>query len=365
MKIDFITLHAVKNYGSALQAYATQELLKKHNCDVRVINYIREDAKDENLFNTWCGNNIIKRLIMFPTIRRWKKVFGYFNRNYLNLTNEIYTTDEDFKKYNCDEIDAFCTGSDQVWNSVWNKGIIKPLYLDFIPDDKYRFSLSASFGQSKISKEEVLLTKEMIFKYNRISVRESTGVEILAKQYGYNNAVHLIDPTLNISGEEWRKLANNTKNKQKYILIYNLNRSKEFDEYAKQLSKKTGLKLVRLCTRYDQIFRIGKSVLIPNILDFIKLIDNATYVLTDSFHATAFSMNLNTEPICIYPTEFGGRIKSFLELTESLDRHVKNYNDFEILKNKVDFKKVNRILNQERSKTNKYLEDVFTEIRSR
>ena len=56
--------------------------------------------------------------------------------------------------------------------------------------------------------------------------------------------------------------------------------------------------MVRLCNRYDQFYRPGKSIIIPEIIDFIKLIDNAKYVLTDSFHATAFSMNMNTEPIC-------------------------------------------------------------------
>ena len=71
---------------------------------------------------------------------------------------------------------------------------------------------------------------------------------------------------------------------------------KEFDRYAVELSKRTGLKLVRFCTRYDQFYRPGKSMLVPEVFDFISLIDNAKFVLTDSFHATAFSLNLHTEP---------------------------------------------------------------------
>ena len=118
-------------------------------------------------------------------------------------------------------------------------------------------------------------------------------------------------------------------------------------------------KLLRICNRYDQFYRPGKSIIIPEIIEFIKLIDNAKYVLTDSFHATAFSMNMNTEPICIYPNEFGGRIESFLKLTNSLQRHIKNYNDFDVLDRKVDFESVNKILDSERKKVNDFLVKVF------
>ena len=90
----------------------------------------------------------------------------------------------------------------------------------------------------------------------------------------------------------WRSIATKPRVKGDYILIYNLNRSKEFDGYADELSRRTGLPIYRFCTRVDQVFRNGKSLVVPEILDFVSLVDNAKYVLTDSFHATAFSMNM-------------------------------------------------------------------------
>lgn len=358
MKIDLITLHAVQNYGSVLQAFATQEILKQKGCDVTIINYVRENVRKENIMNTWAGKNIIKKIIIWPTIKKWNKIFGEFHNENLNLTKEIYTTKEDFKKYPL-KADAYCTGSDQVWNSKWNRGIISELYLSFVSKNKFKFSYSASFGQSTISQEEIIHTKKYINQYNFISVRESTGKNIIENQYGYSKATHLIDPTLAMPAEFWRKYSTNRKIKGKYILIYNLNRSSEFDKYAVKLAKKTGLKLVRFCTRYDQFYRVGKSMLIPEVFDFISLIDNAKYVLTDSFHATAFSLNLNTEPICIYPNEFGGRIESFLSLVDSLQRHINDYNDFDVINRPVDFEKVNCILKQERNKVHKYLDEVI------
>lgn len=361
MRIDVITLNAVQNYGSVLQAFATQEILKQHGCEVYIINYIRENIRPENLMKTWCGNNIIKKLLMYPTIKRWEKVFGNFNKLYLNLTDKIYTTESDFKLYPLNA-DAYCTGSDQVWNSKWNKGIILPLYLSFIPKDKFKFSYASSFGNENILEDEIKITKEYINQYKFISVREDYAKDILKKQYKYENVVHIVDPTVALSGDFWRQYETPRKINEDYILIYNLNRSKLFDNYAKQLSKKTGLKLIRLCTRYDQFYRVGKSILVPEVFDFISLIDNAKYVLTDSFHATAFAMNLNTEPICIYPKDFGGRIKSFLSMTKSLQRHVKDYNDYEVVNRHVDFKIVNKILDDERKKVHEFLEAVIHDI---
>lgn len=277
---------------------------------------------------------------------------------YFDLTEHVYTYPEDFKKYPIDA-DIFCTGSDQVWNTGWNGGIIKSLFLDFIPDKKFRFAYAASFGKKTLAENEVKETKELIAKYNFISVREDYAKTMLQDYYGYKNAVHVVDPTLAYDGNFWRKYAPKSKIKGDYILIYNLNRSKEFDDYAIELSKRTGLPIYFLCRRYDQFVRPGKSILVPEVFEFITLIDNAKYVLTDSFHATAFSLNLNTEPICIYPSEYGGRLESILRMTDTLQRHVENYQDFDVINRSVDFEKVNTIFDEQRKKTRKFLSKVF------
>ena len=361
IKVDVITLHAVQNYGSVLQALATQEILKQHGCDVTIIDNVREDVQYENLAKKWSGGNPIKALAIIPTILKWKNVFQSFTKKYLDLSENTYTTEDDFESYPLDA-DAYCTGSDQVWNSKWNNGILPCLYLSFVPNDKYKFAFSASFGQSKLSTEEINKTKSYLEQYNRISVRESEAKVILDEQYNIQDSVHLVDPTLCVSGEFWRKYETPRKIKDDYILIYNLNRSKEFDRYAVELSKRTGLKLVRFCTRYDQFYRPGKSMLVPEVFDFISLIDNAKFVLTDSFHATAFSLNLHTEPICVYPKEFGGRLESILKQTNTTQRHIDNYGDFDVVNRAVDFEQVDEILSLERNKASSFIDVVVEDI---
>lgn len=362
MKVSVITLQGIRNYGSVLQAFATQELFKEYAEEVEIINYVRPDAASEKgLINYWSKGNIIKKIIIYPTVKKWTKVFDGFLAKNVNLSKERYVNEEDFKNFPLNS-DYYCTGSDQVWNSGWNQGILPSLYLSFVPKDKYKFAYAASFGADKLSPDEIKATKKFIDQYKYISVRENSAVDILINQYNYDEAkiTHLLDPTVAMPAHFWRKYETTKKIKGNYILIYNLNRSKEFDNYAVELSKRTGLKLVRFCTRYDQFYRPGKSMLVPEVFDFVTLIDNAKYVLTDSFHATAFSMNMNTEPICVYPKEYGGRLHSFLTLTDSLQRHISDYNDFYVVNRSVDFNKVNAILDSERNKTREFLDKIFS-----
>lgn len=355
MKAGVITMHSVANYGSQLQAYATQEKLKQYYDDVVIIDFKRPDTYGVKLMNTFAKGNPVKAVAISPTMLKWKQVFGRFQKKYLNLTEKTYWKEEDFKDFE-DVADVYFAGSDQVWNTGWNKGIIPPYYLSFVPNGKPRFSYASSFGKSEIDDAEVAEVREYLEKFLAISVREESGKRLIEERLGISGVERILDPTLAMDAEFWRKIEPENKIEGEYILVYNLNRSKEFDEYAEELSKRTGLKLYRFCTRYDQIFRNGKSLVIPEILDFVTMVDNAKYVLTDSFHATAFSINLGTEPICIYPEEYSSRLADFLKLVEAGQRRVIGYDDFDVINRSVDFEKTERILKSERIRVDDFLE---------
>ena len=362
MKAAVITLHSVCNYGTQLQAYATQEKLKEYFEDVVFIDYRRPDTYGVKLLRTFTKGNILKVPAILPTLMYWKHNFGSFQKKYLKFTKKKYLKTEDFNEFE-DIADVYFSGSDQVWNTGWNNGVIPPLYLSFVPENKPRYAYSSSFGKNKLEEKVIADSKKYLEKYKMISVREESGLGILKEQLGINNAIRILDPTLAMTPDFWRKIAPKRKIKEDYILIYNLNKSKEFDKYAEELSKRTGLKLYRFCTRLDQALRNGKSLIMPDILEFITLVDNAKIVLTDSFHATAFSINMNTEPVCIYPNEYSSRLSDFLKLVECTDRHAIDFNDFEVLNRKTDFTKVNKILDEERKKVDDYLSRVAKEVK--
>lgn len=357
MKAGVITLQSVCNYGTQLQAYATQEKLKQYFDEVVLIDYRRPDTYGINLLKTFTKGNILKAPAILPTLIYWKKNFGGFQKKYLKFTEEKYSNTEEFDNFK-DVADIYFSGSDQVWNTGWNNGVIPPLYLSFVPDNKPRYAYASSFGKSKLNENEIDEAKKYLEKYKMITVREDSGVEILKNQFNINNASRIVDPTLAMDAEFWRSIKPKNKIKGDYILIYNLNRSKEFDAYAEELAKKTGYKLYRFCTRLDQVFRNGKSIVMPDILDFVSLVDDAKLVLTDSFHATAFSINMNTEPICIYPNEYSSRLSDFLKLVNCTDRHPKDFNDFDVINRKTNFNRVNKILDEERKKVDEYLSSI-------
>lgn len=337
-QISVITLHSVNNYGTQLQAYATQELLQRYLGQVEFVNYRRPDTYGRGLRKLYSRGNMIRWLVFLPTYLKWRYIFSHFQSNRLNISKQKYLTWDDFKT-NPIRADVYFSGSDQVWNTGWNNGVIPPFYLSYAPDNKPKYAFSSSFGQSKLPIADVPTVKSYLRRYNHISVRENTGLTILKQQLKINNAIQLNDPTLAFNANFWRNLKNKNKIHQKYILIYNLNNNPKFDEYANKVAEQTGYKLYRFCTRYDQILKNGKSLLIPKVEDFVTYIDDAELVITDSFHATAFAANLNTNLIVIPPEKYASRLTDFIQLIQANSCIAKNYDDFSPLCHKVDFKK--------------------------
>lgn len=354
-RVTIITLQNIRNYGSVLQALATQEVFKSLGCEVDFIDYVREDnISPISRIRKWCrGMNVLKKVIyaclLYPTFVRQNKVFKHFLREHLNTFPGTYSTEKDFA---CFPIisDIYCTGSDQTWNSTWNDGVLPPLFLSFVPDNVRKIAYAASFGKSKLDDWEKKKTQTLLKRYYAISVRESSGVDII-KELGLPEATHVLDPTLQVDRSFWKQYVGKRKIAQPYVLVYQLNTNKAFDNYAKEFASRKGLRLVRFCTRIDQIIKCGKALIVPEVLDFVSAIYYADTVITDSFHATAFSINMNTSMICIYPHEFGGRIASILKLTGLESRHLTSYSDFSFVDTpQIDFKPVNDILNRERKK---------------
>lgn len=358
-KITILTLQNVRNYGSVLQALATQALFEDLGWEVDFFNYYRANISSIwQRCRTWNKNKgivakIVLPFILIPTFIKLDKTFLNFLKKYLHVQKQRVSTIEDFKAIQLTS-DIYCTGSDQTWNSDWNDGILPEMFLEFVPDSVKKISYAASMGKGQLDEWEKAETKRLLQRYSAISVRESTAVDII-NELGITGAVHVLDPTLQMPREFWMKWAKKPK-EENYVLIYQLNTNPQFDAYASIFAKQKGLKLLRFCTRYDQIVKCGKSLLIPNVEDFVSYIAYAECVITDSFHATAFSINLNTNFISIYPNSFSSRLASILEQTGLQHRHLTSYDDFSFVENmNVNFAEANRILDAERVKAIEFL----------
>lgn len=361
-KVKVITLQNIRNYGSVLQALATQEMFKSIDFEVSFIDFRRHNSKDlKTKLNNWVKQDrgikrLIKKAVLLPTMLYQDRVFTRFIEKYLSVDHQICTTDEDFSKLKLDA-DLYCTGSDQTWNSGWNGGLVKSLFLNFVPDGKPKVAYAASFGKSELEDWEKEETKRLLERYDLLSVREAAGVEII-NNLGLDSVEHVLDPTIQLDRNYWKQYAVERKIKEKYVLVYQLNTNPKFDKYAENFATKRGAKLYRFCTRYDQIFSNGKSLVIPEVLDFVNLIMNADCVITDSFHATAFSINSNTNFISVFPEHFSSRLASILKLTSLEDRQLKDYEDYSFVSKDVDFTNANNVLVEQRRKGVEFLNKI-------
>lgn len=368
MKASVITLHTVDNYGSVMQTYATQQILKKCGYDVEFVDYWRRDnlpqSRAERMLEgstlqklkpLWGINNFTRKAtvsILKSVLEKQKSPMWRFLEEKVQLTKVRYYSYEELEA-NPPVADVYITGSDQVWNSIWNQGIDRSYFLDFAPAGKPRIAFSASIGREQLDTEEIPETKRLLEKYSAISVREQSAVELLASMDIESTLV--LDPTLMLEAEEWRKLATKQKREKPYILIYQLNPNPQMDQYAGQLAQKRGWDVIRIGFGRSDRRKGGKCVMLPSVEEFLGLFCDAACVLTDSFHATAFSLNLGSDFISVLPGRFGTRIESILKLTGTENRLLTRYDNFEIVDKVIDKKWVKEMLEKKRTEDIQWL----------
>lgn len=354
MKFAVITLHRVYNYGSALQAYATQRTLEKYG-EAFVIDYITPERTFLTILNRSEKKGIkglVYRIAKFPSLLLKEATFGRFINKNLNLTKKFITA-ADIEK-NPPEADVYITGSDQVWNSKYNNGVDRGFFLDFIPEDKKRVSFVASFGKTELDENEAAQVKPLLSRYSALSVREDSAVTLL-HNLGFDSN-WLIDPTLLLKKEEWQQLASKRLVKEKYLILMLLyGEDNGATDYARKIADEKGLKLVKISWQFRCPKKVDKLFTHRPPSDFLSLFDNAEFVVTNSFHGTAFSINLEKQFIVVPRSEFNSRIESLLRLTGLSDRLVDNPDRLCVSNDVIDYTKVLPILEKERERSHEFI----------
>ena len=250
MKVSIITILDNTNYGTYLQALATGMAVKSLGYEVEIIHYTRpcmtpkgnsKAIYEDRGFIRWFYRCVLK---YSRKSYQLKKLDMDFLKCYLPVTSEYIG----FKSLiaNPPQADVYITGSDQVWNSFYNRGIDKSYYLDFVPKGKKRISYAASIGMPNFPENEVDETKRLLEKYQYITVRELSARKIL-ESLGVASEV-VLDPTLLLDKVAWSEIAERYafKASEPYLLTYSVEYGKEdsyIKHYAKQIAEKKGLKL--------------------------------------------------------------------------------------------------------------------------
>lgn len=339
MKIRTITCHDVCNYGASLQALALQTYIEELGHEVKIIDYVPDYCKPYNIWNIHPSSHLYKVskysffFKLFCAARNYmqvrstlprRKSFAAFNKRFLKLTDHYNS----YKELSTTPpiADAYIAGSDQIWRTNLNNGKDPAFYMQFGKDETKRYSYAASFGLPYLTDGMDFLVKTYLSKLNAISVRESSGVEIV-RNLGLE-AKLVVDPVFLLNKDEWFSLLDIKESliKEPYVLVYDLNHRnmKEQKMEFARLCSSNGLKVVAVNnirkTNYAEV-----NICDAGPIEFVNLIANAQLVLSDSFHATAFSIIMHTPFRVYFDSPQASRISDFLELLH-LD-HCMNCND--------------------------------------
>ncbi len=360
MRIACLTFHNSSNYGSALQAYALQETVLSLGHGYTIIDY---STPEKSKFDSLLGRNkemsslgYAVKIFSLPYNLYKKNKFSKFRKNHLNISNKKSLTIDDLEKLN-DEFDYFICGSDQIWNAHMVR--FDPAYfLSFVKNPNRKIAYAASFGISNPPENELSFYKKHLDSFNKISVRERTGAQIVFDATGKQSSV-VLDPSLLLDKEKWAQIAENSRRvKHPYILTYCFSPKKNLQSFVHKLSKETGLPVIRISTQMlDMILK--KAYAIPSPIDFIRLFLDASYIVTNSFHGTAFSTNLNKNFFSVVEgnksTRTNSRIFDFLDLVQLKERIIYKDQEGPLPLNPLDFKNTNNILDEERRKSIEFL----------
>lgn len=349
MIIKTITCHDVYNLGASLQAYAMQRYLEEEGHDVEIIDYKPDYLSGHfrlwGVYNPIFNKPIIKQLYLLAklpgrikTLKR-KKVFDEFTQKYLKLTKRYHSNEE--LKNDCPKADAYIAGSDQIWNTLFPNGKDPAFYLDFVPQGKKRISYAASFATKEVADDLKPFVKKMLSNLDSVSIREKSSLPLLAS-LGRPDGVAVCDPVFLLEKSEWEKIMSpDLEFDEDYVLIYDFENNPIIKDIALRLKKEKGYKIYNVGP--FKMSYADKNFVNAGPLEFLSLIANSSFVISNSFHATAFSIIFHKN-FCVVNRKEGinERMQSLLEdynlsnsLVDDYNNHLLSDIDYSLVQQKV------------------------------
>lgn len=295
LSVGILTMHRVHNCGSFLQAYALQTAIERlgHKAEVidyrypNLYHYERLGYNPKHYQYSW---RAMLHHLRHGRIRDAKEMFFHlrFNRyieRYLHLSLS-YPAMESIQQ-NPPRYDVYCLGSDQTLNPNY---IFQDtsFMLGFAPQGAKKISYAASMTVPELSEQQAVFYREYLADFAALSARESSGAQVIGNLLRRDDVYTVLDPVFLLSAEDWQKRFGFRQKRANYIFYYVLNYMAEVKtDTEKQLKE-------ALATgKYDGVIRVGGDKhVFPR--EFMQLIANAGLVITDSFHASAFSLIFDT-----------------------------------------------------------------------
>ncbi len=387
MKIGILTFIHTRNFGANLQCYALQHTLESMGYDAEILNVYRPVDKGYVLCDNdkihFAGiyryhslkdyrsklNKVIASLIN-RIFERHKKVkekpdgFLSFQKQFIHFSSEEYRNfTQLFTEFPQNKYSHLITGSDQVWNysTFFSK---EPFFLTFANASKTKkISYAASLGHPSLPYEVQKKYKKWLKDFVAISVREESAVEAITPLTS-KKVFRVLDPTLLMEKKDWlQSLSINTSESEGYVLVYMLSLSEQVIFFARNVAKtlKCSVKIVT-SRPYFKSFDDCEFLRSENPRSLVELYSKALFIVTNSFHGTAFAINFNIPFVTIDKKEsrLNSRKQCLLELFELGNRYAlegdRLSSDHYIY---CDFSLANKILEIERKKSILFLKETL------
>lgn len=365
MKIGIVTFHSAHNYGAVLQAYALKEYLTKNGYDANIINYRLKEIENAYKLDKYKKSNnkivnkyrkLSKKIYLHtigkPLLKRRDKFEEFINTK-MNVT-ATYKTLKELQKANLD-FDVLICGSDQIWNRKHTKGLKPAFFLEFGKPEAKRISYAASIGAQNIIQEDEMVFQRYLKNLDEISVREKRAIELI-QHLTPRKIEEVVDPSQLLEKKDYEKIQVNPKVKKEYILVHSIGQPEELIKVVKEVSKRLGLPVMHNLKRGTFKKEIGYSGY-SGPGEFLGNIANAKFVVTNSFHATSFSL-IYSKPFITMP--FKDRSSRMTNLLHSLkmDKHfVENVEMLQDMKiyEEIDYEKIHSMIRDNRKKSEKFI----------
>ena len=326
-KIGILTFSNAINYGAILQTYALQHFLSLNTeCKVEVINYFTKFNKRELNPIQLKSSNFIKNILLkaysvlfYIPLKKRIRSFVNFKTDYISCSKKIYHNEAELLR-DIEIYDVYVSGSDQVFHpriKDW-----RVYYLGFPKGHSKKIAYAPSFGISQITELEKKAILPYLRDFDALSSRELEGTKIISEILGLD-VPQVCDPVFLLDALEWKKISIKPQIKSPYILVYDLNGGKRLLPIVNEVRNKTGLKVVWLTSNILNRFKEFRVINNAGPREFIGYIENAEYVITDSFHGTSFSLIFGKKIIpYIAMQSTSSRIVSLMSICGISDRIV-------------------------------------------
>lgn len=373
MKIGILTQPLHNNYGGLLQAYALKEVLQSLGHEATIIN---RQSKKVSTFRKY--GSVVKSILIGRTIAQnvllnesFKEEISRetrkFREKYIPNLTHLITDNEGMQDLNNMRFDAYVVGSDQCWRPRYSPSI-RNYFLDFAINDNRvkRIAYATSFGVSEweYTDEDTTACSELLKKFDAISVREDSAIDLIKNKLGRGDAIHVLDPTMLLSKEHYNNLveSENAPASPGNLNVYVLDKTPEKDKLVRQIEEKLQLKAFEVLPvkrlNEQKVTKVNiEDFVYPNPAAWIRGFQDAKFVVTDSFHGTVFSILFNKPFISIANTGRGlNRLTSLLKMFNLEKRLIfssKDISHFNL--NEIDWVNTEAILSYNKEKSIQFL----------